>query len=261
MSKEYQINEQMFSELKQYLSDNLVRGKLIPSQREFHSACPFCGDSKSDPYARSFYINIDPTSDKFLNYHCFRASCCAKGIVNEDFLSMIGTLAFISSEMLNDENASVIEKDGLIIVTTTTGAKALEIMGEDIVSCVESYTLDAKTREMIAVKTVYTYLDGTVEEGIITITRDTEAPEGAKPFIAYDEQTEDLRTVTVVSNPGADNEKTETIKAPKGLKVAFYLDFESEDSFTLYSDAACTLVIEGDLDVNSDVTVYVKWSK
>ena len=183
------------------------------------------------------------------------------GILDEEeFLSMIGTLTFISSEMLNDENASVIEKDGLIIVTVTADVDELELMGEDIVSCVESYTLDAKTREMIAVKTVYTYADGTVEEGLITITRDTEAPEGARNFIAY-EETENLCTVTIVSNPGTDDEKTETVQVAKGLKVAFYPDFGSEDVFTLYADAACTQVVEGNLDVNSDVTVYVKWNE
>ena len=33
-----------------------------------------------------------------------------------------------------------------------------------VISCEETYTLDAKTREMTSVKTVYTYEDGTVEE-------------------------------------------------------------------------------------------------
>ena len=64
----------------------------------------------------------------------------------------------------------------------------------DVISCVETYTIDAKTREMTSVKTVYTYKDGTTEEGVVTITRDTEAPEGAKPFLAYDQDTTNLRT-------------------------------------------------------------------
>lgn len=101
MKKDYNISEQTYNNLLQYLSDNLVRGRLTPSQREFHSACPFCGDSKSDSNARSFYINIDPSSDKFLNYHCFRANCYAKGVVNEDFLSMIG---FSDSSLLKEVN-------------------------------------------------------------------------------------------------------------------------------------------------------------
>jgi hypothetical protein len=106
----------------------------------------------------------------------------------------------------------------------------ITVIGDDVVSCVETYTLDAKTREMTSVKTVYTYEDGTVEEGIATITRDVEAPEGAKPFLAYAQETENLRTVTIVSNPGAENEKTESIQVPKGLQVGVSADFAVEET-------------------------------
>ena len=134
-------------------------------------------------------------------------------------------------------------------------------MGEDIVSCVETYTINAKTREMTAIKTVYTYKDGTVEEGTISITRDVEAPEGMKPFLAYEQETENLRTVTIVSNPGTESEKTESIQLAKGLQVAFSTDFFVEESFTLYADAACTRTFEGEWDVNTDLTIYVKWGE
>ena len=72
---------------------------------------------------------------------------------------------------------------------------------------------------------------------------------------------ENLRTVTIVSNPGADNEKTETVKVAKGVAVTFSPDFLLEKTFTMYADAACTQVLEGDFDVNSDLTVYVKWNE
>ena len=132
-------------------------------------------------------------------------------------------------------------------------------MGDDVLSCVETYTIDAKTREMTTVKTVYTYKDETVEEGVITITRDVEAPEGTKPFLAYEQETENLRKVTIVSNPDTENEKTESIQVAKGLQVAFSADYFVEESFTLYADAACTQTFEGEWDVNADLTIYVKW--
>ena len=168
--------------------------------------------------------------------------------------------AFISSEVVNDDKATITEKDGFIIVTSIADVDEILTMGDDIASCTETYTLDAKTCEMIAVKTVYTYKDGTVKEGIVTVTRDVELPEGAKPFVAYDEEAENLRTVTIVSNPGAEDEKTESIKAPKGLAVVFSPDWDVEQTLTVYTDAACTQVLEEESDLNSDVTVYAKWT-
>ena len=182
------------------------------------------------------------------------------GIVETSgILDMVGSSSFISSQVLNDE-VSIVEENGLIIVSCVANVEELELMGEDIVSCVETYTVDAATREMTAIKTVYTYADGTIEEGIVTITRDVEYPEGVEPFVAYAEETENMRTFTIVSNPGAANEKTESIQVPRGLHVELSADFEIEETYTVYSDAACTQT-EGDWDVNKDLTIYVKWAK
>ena len=149
-----------------------------------------------------------------------------------------------------------------MIVTCTTGQKELEEMGiEGVVSCEETYTLDVKTREMTSVKTVYIYGDRSVDEGIITITRDVEIPEGMKPFLTYEQETGNMRTVTIVSNPGAENEKTESIQIPKGLLVGFSPDWDIEETFAVYTDAACTQTVEDDLDLNSDITVYIKWGE
>ena len=174
--------------------------------------------------------------------------------------AVAGTVEFVSSEMMKNDGVSISKTDSSIIVTCNADLDEIVLMGEDIVSCVETYTLDATTREMTAIKTVYTYKDGTVEEGVVTITRDVEMPEGMKPFLAYEQETENLRTVTVVSNPGTENEKTESIQVPKGLLVAFSPDWNVEKTLTIYADAACTRVIEEDPDVNSDVTVYIKWN-
>jgi hypothetical protein len=82
-----------------------------------------------------------------------------------------------------------------------------------------------------------------------------------KKLVKYAQQTEDMRTVTIVFNPGAANEKTEGVQVPKGLQVEFYADSSDENPYTLYADAACTQVMELDTDVNSDLTVYIKWNE
>ena len=196
----------------------------------------------------------------FENVYALDVTLIPSGMVEKtDILALRGKSIFISSAMLNDDNASITEKDGFIIVSVIADENEIEIIGDGVVSCVETYTIDAKTREMISVKTVYTYEDGMVEEGVITIVRDVEAPEGMKPFLAYAQESENMRTVTIVSNPGTENEKTESIRVPVGLQVSLSPDWEIEETFTLYDDAACTNPSEETWDVNSDLTVYVKW--
>jgi hypothetical protein len=161
---------------------------------------------------------------------------------------------------LNNENTSVVEKDGSVIVTCTTDLENV-FVEEGVVSCVETYTIDVETREMTSVKTVYTYEDGTVEEGVVTIIRDAEAPEGVKAFLEYAQETENMRTVTIVSNPGTENEKTDSIQVPKGLQVSVSPDFSVEEAMNLYADAACTQMFDDAWDVNTDLTIYVKWGE
>jgi hypothetical protein len=80
-------------------------------------------------------------------------------------------------------------------------------------------------------------------------------------FVAFAEESENVRTVTIISNPGTDSEKTDTVRFAKGLQISLCPDFTVEKSFTLYSDAACTQILEEYPDVNSDLTVYVKWDE
>ena len=82
-----------------------------------------------------------------------------------------------------------------------------------------------------------------------------------KPFLAFAQETEDMRTVTIVSNPGTENEKTESIQVPKGLQVSIGSDWDVEETFSVYEDAACTQPSEEMWDVNADITIYVKWDE
>jgi hypothetical protein len=198
----------------------------------------------------------------FENSYLRNVTLTPNGMVDaKERFAAVGTVDFVSSIVAQQDAADIDEQDGFIIVTYTADIDEIETMGKDVVSCVETYTLDAKTREMTSVTTVYTYQDGTVEEGIATITRDVEVPEGAKPFLAYEQKSEAVRTVTIVSNPGDETEKSESITVPKGLAVGFSPDWTVGKDFAMYADAACTQAIEADPDVNSDVTVYIKWAE
>ena len=129
--------------------------------------------------------------------------------------------------------------------------------------------LDAKTHELISVKDVIEYDDGTVYNVGVDFIYDAEIPEGMKAFVEYEQQTEDFRTITIVSNPGTESEKSESVQIPKGLSVALEPDFileldfstnpEIEEVFELYSDAACTQLFDLSEDDDSDITIYVKW--
>ena len=100
MSKN-ELKDSTLNQIKEYLLTTLNRSHIIPSGKELACACPFCGDSKSDQFATSFYINIDPTSEKFMQYHCFRAACNASGIINEEFLDNLG---FTNRDCVKDLN-------------------------------------------------------------------------------------------------------------------------------------------------------------
>lgn len=52
--------------------------------------CPFCGDSKSDPYPHSLSIKIDVAPGEAVWYQCFRASCGAKGALKTSTLQELG---------------------------------------------------------------------------------------------------------------------------------------------------------------------------
>ena len=169
-----------------------------------------------------------------------------------------------SENLLNDTIVSVTEKDGKIIVTSVSDSEELAIYeAEGWILGKEETVLDVKTREVIFEKAYYTAIEtGESYEGATYITYDGDIPESMKKFVAYDKQTENLHTVTIVSNPGADNEKIERIQVPNGLRVAItdLADVE-EPLYTLYADAACTQTFEGEWDVNTDLTIYVKWGE
>ena len=240
-----------------------VDGTVI--QEEFYDGTYFYAfyNGEHFEWGPDFFTLLSEKAEYFYEtVYAVNLTLAPSGMVGvEEYFDLVGTTSFISSEMLNDENPTVVEAEGSIIVSVAADEEELAVMGDDVASCVETYTLDALTREMTSVRTVYTFDDGSVQDGTITIIRDTDMPEAMRPLVNFDQETENLRTVTIVSNPGTADVKTESVQVSKGLTVAISADFLVEETFTLYTDAACTQVFEADTDVNADLTVYVKWGE
>ena len=172
------------------------------------------------------------------------------------------TSVVLSPETVQETIRSVTKKDNRITVTSFLDQEKIKAFytGEDgLNSCDCEYVLDAKTRELVSAKSVYGYGDGMVYEGVSDVVYDTEMPEGVKAFLNYERQTENLRTVTVVSNPGTKNEIKTSIQTPKGVPVGLSAAYDTDDAFELYADAACTQPHTTSGDYQSDATIYVKW--
>jgi hypothetical protein len=162
-------------------------------------------------------------------------------------------------DVLDDTIESVTQKDDRITVKSVCGQEVLAELG--VASAKFEYVLDAKTREIISVISDYTYDDETTFGSVTEVTCDTEEPEMVKTFLKYDNQTENLRNITVVSNPGTENEKIESVRVPKGLIIGFRYDEDDVSEFHLYTDAACTENYDPYGDTDSDLTIYVKWTE
>ena len=167
----------------------------------------------------------------------------------------------LGEETLDQIIEAVSKKGGRITVTSSMSQKTIEDMAEYGVKAGKfEYVLDAKTREMISLISDYTYDDGTAYNVITEVTYDAEVPEMLKEFLEYVNQTENLRNVTVVSNPGTGKEESKSIQAPKGLIIGFEYDDDLEYAVEFYTDVACTESYDPYADTDSDLTIYVKWT-
>jgi hypothetical protein len=85
-----------------------------------------------------------------------------------------------------------------------------------------------------------------------------EMPEEIKHFLEYENQTENLRTITLVFHVGTEKEKAECVQVPRGLALWLVLPDDATEGISVYADAACTVPHESNGDYTSDVTVYIK---
>lgn len=153
---------------------------------------------------------------------------------------------------------SVTEQDGYLTVTTRLPAQYLEELGQGLEESWCEYRMEADTYALLRCENGCRLEDGTS----ITVTSETvydEAlPDQAQAFLTLEEGAQ-LRTVTLVTNPGTQQEKTQSVQVAKGLPVR--LDSGVEGGMELYADAACTQLYTASGDHDSDITVYLKWSE
>ena len=222
---------------KDYVFDYIPDGESDWAEFMTDDAC-YCymgGD-----YLRYLPISPDGVSD-FASYRA------------EHYAAVI-----LGMDTLDDTIESVTQKDGRIIVKGVCDQETLAEFG--VTSAKFEYVLDAKTREIVSVISDFTYDDETAFGSVTEATYDTEEPEMVKTFLEYDNQTENLRNITVVSNPGMENEKIESVQVPMGLVIGFRYDENDAYEFHLYTDAACTELYDPYADTDSDLTIYVKWT-
>ena len=232
----------------------------------------FCEKYLTEEYAYEYYPDEEFDFAQFMtddaNYayssgDYLRYLFIAPDGVTNDFASDRAEryASVLSAEIVDETIESVSKKDGQIIVNSFLSEEVIaKLTEEGVISGKTEYTLDAKTNELISVVADYAYEDGTFH--IATeVVHDTEAPEMLREFLGYVNQTENLRNVTVISNPDTDKEESKSIQAPKGLIIGFQFDDEWENAVGFYTDAACTKAYDPYADTDSDLTVYVKWIK
>ena len=174
------------------------------------------------------------------------------------------TSLFLSPATVLEELQTVTEAGDRIIVTSVAGPDQMAQMKEDdegLISCELEYTLDAERYELISSKGTYDYENGETRELALNFVYDGEVPEAVKTVLGYDNQTTDLRTITMIFNPGAKNEKTESVRIPKGQILLLGDLSEPTGSLALYDDAACTQPHAPSEDHTADMTVYLKWGE
>lgn len=194
-------------------------------------------------YVRYLPITPDGVSDGFASYRA------------EHYASVI-----LDAETVDEVITSVSKKDGRFYAKSVLSQKILESMAEfGVTSGNFEYVLDAKTREILSIEGNYIYNDDSTHQMTSEISYDAEVPEMVKTFLEYENQTENLRTITVVTNPGTDKEVSQSVQVPKDLLVGLRYYEDSEYTFEVYTDAACTEAYDPYADTASDLTIYVKW--
>lgn len=194
-------------------------------------------------YVRYLPITPDGVSDGFASYRA------------EHYASVI-----LDAETVDEVITSVSKNDGRFYAKSVLSQKILESLAEfGVTSGNFEYVLDAKTREILSIEGNYTYNDDSTHQMTSEISYDAEVPEMVKTFLEYENQTENLRTITVVTNPGTDKEASQSVQVPKDLLVGLRYYEDSEYTFEVYTDAACTEAYDPYADTASDLTIYVKW--
>ncbi|MEE1200115.1 MAG: hypothetical protein U0L09_05645 [Christensenellales bacterium] len=218
-------------------------------------------------YDRSFGVEEFLTDDAY--YCCYDSAYARIVPISPDGIIDIASYraeyysSLLFEGMTLDETIeSVAREDGRITVASFFDQEVLgDTEEEGLISGNFEYVLDAETLELISGEEDYGYDGGTVDHMVWEALYDTDAPEKVKEFLEYDQQTEDLRTITVVTNPGTGKETSRILQIPKGMLVGFSVQSGDEEKYELYADAACTEPYTLYEDTVSDTTIYIQWNK
>lgn len=157
------------------------------------------------------------------------------------------------------------EKDGVLYLETTADIgeaeqEAFDYYGYDIQdgdSTIYRYEMDSATKEIQSMTVTIRPKNG--EDYVVHKMERVKDPEKYQP----DEQlvsqifNEDSRTVTVIADPGTENETSYSCTVGKGCMVSIYV---SGPQRAFYDDEACTKQVTEDRieDLNADATLYTK---
>ena len=185
------------------------------------------------------------------------------GVTNDFSNDRAERYDFVLTENIAEETIeSVSKKDGQIIVNSFLSEEVIaKLTEEGLTSGKTEYTLDEKTNKPISIISDYSYEDGTSFYIVTEVAYDAEAPEMLDVFMEYANQTEDLRNVTVITNPGTEKEISQNFQIPKGLVVGLTWDDAFENKVELFADAACTESYDPYVNTDSDITICIKWNE
>ena len=254
------------------LNEVLLRNHESISVRNEMDGEVYSESYQTQDYIYYNYVGLDwvefLTEDVYYDYFEGDYACVfpvsPDGVVDvASYRAKYYTTPFFAEDTVYETIESVSKKDGRIIVKTFFDQYALEnhVEDETLIDGHFEYVLDAKTREIISFSGDSCYDDGEAYHMVFEVRYDTEAPEMVKTFLEYASQTEDLRNVTVITNPGTEKEVSQSFQVPRGLFVGFSAMGSHEETYELYVDAACTEIYEFYGDADSDLTIYVKWDE
>ena len=158
------------------------------------------------------------------------------------------------------------EKDGKIYVSSDASPEDTEkqVTGEGFPYnegeyFITDYVLDAETFTLLSLDETLVAPDGSTRPYVTaTIEYDVERPELAQTMYEHSTAIENLRQVTLTTDPDTENEETFSVQVPKGDGVVIYLP-EGYDG--IFTDRACTKEEESPIDRNADATLYMAKGK
>ncbi len=145
---------------------------------------------------------------------------------------------------------TVLQPDSLSAKKDTLG---IDYRDGDWIEC--SYKLDSETLAILETENVQCHADGTKEEpSTVTVTYDAPRPEGALALLERLSDKQNLRTITMILNPGTEKESSDSVYVQKGEGVML-INPEGK-TLEVFKDSACTEPYTGGADTNKDLTIY-----